>query len=246
MRTGLLRHYGKKDTVQEYIDVVIRHLRLPSEVRNTALDMYNYIAKNTSPRGLAPSMQAMTLVKLAAERKAKEGKSRRILVKEWKDLASYHTLLIHSRDFEKDLKNWQETEVSENIERVVIPPNFTNLDLEINYFIPRFVKVLKGQKVEWVNLDTRAHHLKFYEVLHNEPKLLFDLGRIETKQSRTWRFDYGQSRMDYRCTKHNNEIGTVVIYLTPEEKMTNKEQFEFLSEIFDIKPAPSLSHLAST
>ncbi|MGA7542594.1 MAG: hypothetical protein WBW34_05965 [Nitrososphaeraceae archaeon] len=69
MRTGLLRRYGKKDTVQEYIDVVIRHFRLPSEVRDTALDMYNYIAKNSSFRGLAPSMQAMTLVKLATERK---------------------------------------------------------------------------------------------------------------------------------------------------------------------------------
>jgi hypothetical protein len=75
MKTGLLRHYGKKDTVQEYIDVVVRHFELPKEVRDTALSMYNYIAKNSSFSGLAPSMQAMTLVKLASERKAAERKS---------------------------------------------------------------------------------------------------------------------------------------------------------------------------
>jgi plastocyanin len=241
MRTGLLRYYGKKDTVQEYIDVVIRHLRLPSEVRDTALSMYNYIAKNSSVGGLAPSMQAMTLVKLAAERK-----NRRILVKEWDNLASYKNLLKHSNDFKKILYKWQETKVSD-IKRVVIPPNFTNPELEINYFIPRFVKVLKGQKVEWVNLDTHAHNLIFFEVLRDgETKLRFGIGKIEKKEKSTpWKFDYDLSRMDYRCTLHDNEIGTIVIYPTPEEMMTNKEQFEFLSEIFDVKPAPSLSHLAS-
>jgi hypothetical protein len=133
---------------------VIKHFRLPNEVRDTALDMFNYIAKNTSFRGLAPSMQVMTLVKLAAEKKR-----RRILAREWSDLASYNTLLKHSKDFEKALDKWQETKVSD-IKKVVIPPNFTNPELEINYFIPRFVKVPKGQKVEWVNLDTHTHQSK--------------------------------------------------------------------------------------
>lgn len=172
MRTGLLRRYGKKDTVQVYIDVVIRYFRLPPEVRDTALDMFNYLAKNTSPRGLAPSMQAMTLVKLAAERKG-----RRIKAKDWENLASYNTLLEHSRDFDKALDIWQETKVSAvaaDIKRVIIPPNFTNPKLEINYFMPRFVKVLKGQDVEWVNLDTNSHHLRFYEVLDNDAELLFE------------------------------------------------------------------------
>jgi hypothetical protein len=69
MRTGLLRRYGKKDTVQEYIDVVIKHFGLSKEVRDTALKMFNYIAQNTSFRGLAPSIQAMTLVNSAAKEK---------------------------------------------------------------------------------------------------------------------------------------------------------------------------------
>jgi hypothetical protein len=123
--------------------------------------------------------------------------------------------------------------------RIIIPPDFKNLKLENNYFMPRFVKVLKGQEVEWVNLDTSSHQLRFYGVLDN------DLERIEPKESASKRFDYDQSRIDYRCTLHNNEFGTVVIYPKPEEQMTNKEQFEFLSKIFDIKPPPSLSHLVS-
>jgi plastocyanin len=260
MRTGLLRLYGKKDTVQEYIDAVIKHFGLSKEIRDIALNMFNYIAKNTSFRGLAPSMQAMTLVKLAAEKKGHHIKSRR-----WSTISSYNTLLKHSRDFEKILEKREtdmtkkhisrrinetiqvsDTVTSSVIKRVIIPPNFTNSELEVNYFIPRFVKVLKGQKVEWVNLDTHTHDLKFYEVLHNEAKFLFDLGQIETKEKSTiWKFDYDPSRIDYFCTLHNNEIGTIVIYPTPEDEMTNKEQFEFLSKVFDIKPAPSLSHLVS-
>jgi plastocyanin len=241
MRTGLLRRYGKRDTVQEYIDVVIRHFGLSKEVLDTALNMYNYIAKNASPRGLAPTMLAMTLVKLAAEENHKHISSSR-----WSTIASYNTLLEHSRDFEKILEK-RETKASDtvDIKRVIIPPNFTNLELETNYFIPKFVKVLKGQEVEWVNLDTSSHQLKFYEVLNDEAKFLFDLDRIDTKKSARWRFDNGHSRIDYFCTLHNNEIGGVVVYSKPEEEMTNKEQFEFLSKIFDIKPPPSLSHLVS-
>lgn len=239
MRTGLLRRYGKKDTVQEYIDVVVRHFGLSKEVRDTALDMFNYIAQKSSFRGLAPSMQAMTLVNLAAKKKHRNIKSSR-----WSTIASYNTLLKHSRDFEKILEK-RETEVATAaIKRIIIPPNFTNPELENNYFIPRFVKVLNGQEVEWVNLDTSSHYLKFY-VLQEEAKPLFELGPIETKKSRTWKFDYNQLRIDYRCAFHENEIGTIVIYSKPEEEMTNKEQFEFLSKVFDIKPPPPLNHLVS-
>jgi plastocyanin len=252
MRTGLVRRYGKKDTVQDYIDDVIRHFGISKEIRDTALKMFNYIAQNASFRGLAPTMMAMTLVNLAAEEKNQHISSRR-----WSTICSYNTLLKHSRDLRKVLemgKRHVSREVDENIrvsdtvtftviKRVIIPPNFTNQDLEVNYFIPRFVKVLKGQEVEWVNLDTSSHHLKFYEVLHDEAKFLFDLGQIETKESRKWRFNYSQPRIDYRCASHNNEIGTIVIYSKPEEKMTNRQQFELLDKIFSIEPQHSLSNL---
>lgn len=156
-------------------------------------------------------------------------------MKEWKDLASYNTLLKHSTDLEKALDKWQETKVSD-IKRVVIPPNFFNRELEINYFIPRFVKILNGQFVEWVNLDIYSHHLKFLKVLDNDDaEFLFD-GEIESKKSRTWKFNSDRPKIDYFCTFHDNEKGTVVIYPKPEEEMTNKEQFEFLNKVFDINP----------
>jgi hypothetical protein len=245
MRTSLLRRYGKKDTIHEYIDVVIKHFGLPNEVRDTALKMFNYIAQNSSFHGLAPSMQAMTLVNLAAKEKHQYISSTR-----WSTISSYNTLLKHSRDLAKILEK-RETKLSEpvmsaiDIKRVIIPPYFYNPELENNYFIPRFVKVLKGQEVQWVNLDASNHHLKLYKVLNNRVKFLFDLGLIEPKRSIRKRFDYNLSRIDYRCALHNNEIGTIVIYSKPEEEMTNKEQFQFLSEIFDIKPPSSWSHLVS-
>jgi hypothetical protein len=74
---------------------------------------------------------------------------------------------------------------------------------------------------------------------------LFDLGRIEPKTSKKKKFDYNLLRIDYRCTSHNNEIATIIIYSSQEDQMTNTEQFQFLSKIFDIKPPSSLSHLGS-
>jgi hypothetical protein len=123
MITGLLRRYGKKDTVQEYIDVVIKHFGLPKNVRDTALKMFNYIAQNSSFQGLAPSMQAMTLVNLAAKEKHQYISSKR-----WSSISSCNTLLKHSRDFGRILEK-RETKVSDNIAapdimRITIPPNF--------------------------------------------------------------------------------------------------------------------------
>lgn len=128
------------------------------------------------------------------------------------------------------------------IRRVIIPHKFTNSQLKVNYFIPRFKKVVKGENVEWVNLDSNTHHLRFYEI---SGKRLLDLGRIRPKTSKKQRFDYNVSRIDYECILHNNEIGTVIIYPKPEDQMTNSQQLRFLSEIFDIKPPSSLSYLGS-
>ena len=66
MRTGLVRKYGERDTVPEYIDVVIKHLGCSMGVHDTALKMYNHTAKNTAFSGRFQSMLVMTLVNLAA------------------------------------------------------------------------------------------------------------------------------------------------------------------------------------
>jgi hypothetical protein len=95
MRTGLVRRYGERDTVPEYIDVVVKHHRCSSEVRDTALKMYNYILKNITFRGFSPSMVAMTLVNLAAIEMDQDIPSTR-----WSgaDTCSYNNLLFHSKD----------------------------------------------------------------------------------------------------------------------------------------------------
>ena len=90
MQTGLVRRYGKKDTVQDYIDDVIAHLKLPKEVHDTALKMFNYIAQNTSFGGFTPTMLAMTIVNLAANERNLHISTRR-----WSSICSYNTLLKH-------------------------------------------------------------------------------------------------------------------------------------------------------
>jgi hypothetical protein len=60
MRTGLVRHYGEKETAEEYIDVVVKHFGRSERVRETALKMYYYIAQNTTVNDLHKSMLAMT------------------------------------------------------------------------------------------------------------------------------------------------------------------------------------------
>jgi hypothetical protein len=100
MRTGLVRKYGERDTAQEYIDVVaVQCHNLPKSVRDTALRMYNHIAKNTTFNGRSPSMLAMTLVNLAAIEN-----HRHIPSREWsgRNSCSYNTLLIHSRELKDE------------------------------------------------------------------------------------------------------------------------------------------------
>lgn len=98
MRTGLVRKYGKRDTVPEYIEVVIMHHKCSKLVGDMALRMYNYIAQNTSFSGRYPSMLAMTIVNLAAKECHEDIPS---AVWSGNDTCSYPTLLKHS----KELKN---------------------------------------------------------------------------------------------------------------------------------------------
>jgi hypothetical protein len=127
---------------------------------------------------------------------------------------------------------------------VIIPVNFTNKLLERNYFYPRFIKILKGQVIEWINQDSSSHHLEFYEVKSKVIRL-FDLGVVESGQRTQKRFDFDGPRIEYFCRLHRNESGTIVIFPKPERQMSNTEQLRFLSRTFNIKPPSTLSHLKS-
>lgn len=95
MRTGLVRRYGERHTVPEYIDVVIKHHRCSEVVRTVALKMYNHIAQNTTFSGRYPSMLAMTIVYLASKECYND-----IPSAAWTgdSTCSYNTLLIHSKE----------------------------------------------------------------------------------------------------------------------------------------------------
>jgi len=101
MRTGLVRCYGEKDTVQEYIDVAVKHFGRSKGVRDTAIKYSFYIAKHKAPiNDLYKSMLAMTVVFLAAK-VHNEG----IPSKLWSGerSCSYNTLLKHAKDIKKML-----------------------------------------------------------------------------------------------------------------------------------------------
>jgi plastocyanin len=134
---------------------------------------------------------------------------------------------------------------TELIRRIIIPHNFVNNKVEINYFIPRFKKIRKGEKVEWINNDSSDHILKFYTNKRGRSKFLFELDRIQPRKTVSKIFDIDTIRIDYVCALHNNEVGTIIIYQKSENEMTNTERFRFLSKIFDIKPPAPLRHLRS-
>jgi hypothetical protein len=105
MRTGLVRTYGERDTVQEYIDVVVKHFGLSREVRNTALRMSSYVTQNPANTNPYKSMLAMTLVNLAAKENCKS-----IPSNAWsgEQTCSYNTLLKHSNALKKVLEKLDE------------------------------------------------------------------------------------------------------------------------------------------
>lgn len=128
--------------------------------------------------------------------------------------------------------------------RVIIPPNFTNRQLSVNYFTPRFKKVNRGEDVQWVNEDNETHRLEFYDLTNNREELLFDSGPIESNQVFETNFDTHLLKIDYICTLHRNEVGTVIVYQVPEDQMTEAQRLRFLSGIFNIEPPSTLSHLS--
>lgn len=118
MRTGLVRCYGEKDTVEEYIDVAIKHFRCSREVRNTALKMNHYIAQQPTPiSDLYKSMLAMTVVLLSSIEN-----NQRIRSKLWSGecSCSYNTQLIHAKDIKKLL---DESNLFPNLKRIRIGAN---------------------------------------------------------------------------------------------------------------------------
>lgn len=120
----------------------------------------------------------------------------------------------------------------------VIIPRFTDADNRLRYFIPRFVKIQRGQTVRWTNLDTRPHSLLFYYYENNEPFRVGEIPTLMPSQSQSMRFDVEYERIDYYCQSHPNERGSVIVFQENEESMSNADRLRFLSRNFGIPSVP--------
>ena len=105
MRTGLVRKYGYRNTVPQYIKVVLMHHKCSKQVGEIALRMYNRVAQNTSFSGRYPSMLAMTIVNLASKECYED-----IPTAAWSgyDTCAYPALLRHSKELKKILEKMDE------------------------------------------------------------------------------------------------------------------------------------------
>lgn len=102
------------------------------------------------------------------------------------------------------------------------------------YFHPRFVKVLPGQEIRWINHDTKNHRI----VSGNPDTLIsdgiFDTGEILMGNAGSIQFNSSQEAksIPYFCLFHPNERGTVVILPMEEASLTNDERLELLESTF--------------
>jgi hypothetical protein len=122
----------------------------------------------------------------------------------------------------------------------VIIPRFPGSNVT-KYFVPRFVKIMKGDVVEWLNTDTKPHHLVF----SNRPDLSKKTIQPNHRLSIQFSIEFTGKRLDYKCAFHPLEQGTIIIYQKDENQMTNTERIRFLSEVFNIQPPDFLSHQGS-
>lgn len=102
------------------------------------------------------------------------------------------------------------------------------------YFHPRFVRILPGQEIRWINHDIKNHRL----VSGNPDTLIsdgiFDTGEILAGNAGSIQFNtsQGAKSIPYFCFLHPNERGTVVILPMKENALTNEERLELLESSF--------------
>jgi class 3 adenylate cyclase/plastocyanin len=102
------------------------------------------------------------------------------------------------------------------------------------YFHPRFIRILPGQEIRWINHDTKNHRL----VSGNPDTLIsdgiFDTGEILVGNASSIQFksSQGTKSIPYFCLLHPNERGTVVTLPMEEDSLTNDERLELLESTF--------------
>src|SRR5947209_13559159 len=122
-------------------------------------------------------------------------------------------------------------------------PKSQHPSTNLKYFDPRFIIIQRGETIDWINDDTKNHTLLSHKF--GQPTDLLRIGPIAPGQTQSRTINYGISKIDYLCSIHPEERGTIVILEKKEDDLTNTERLKMLSNIFDIEPTEIMAHLDS-
>jgi class 3 adenylate cyclase/plastocyanin len=99
-------------------------------------------------------------------------------------------------------------------------------------FEPRFVIMLPGQTVTWINRDTVPHALTSGESDGLISGKIFNTGLIPAGESDRVTIRSNIGIIPYFCSVHPSERGTIVVISKDENLLSNAERLELLDSVF--------------
>jgi class 3 adenylate cyclase/plastocyanin len=127
--------------------------------------------------------------------------------------------------------------------KTVRMPKSCNPSNNQKYFDPRFVTIQRGETIDWINDDNKVHTILSHKF--GQATDLLRVGPITPGKMQSAAINYGVSKIDYFCSIHPEELGTIVILEKKEEDLTNTERIRMLSNVSEYKPPDIMAHLDS-
>ena len=114
--------------------------------------------------------------------------------------------------------------------------------MRYKFFYPRFINIHTGDTIEWFNKDKQHHTLVFNKEI--EPYEI-KIGRIEPDSTLSKKFDHLVSRIDYGCSLHPEEGGTIFMQTNQKTDSESSEESEISaksSDCLNMSNDPKLHH----
>lgn len=123
----------------------------------------------------------------------------------------------------------------------VIIPQFLGNEFVKNY-IPRIVKIQKGDAITFINTDNEAHHLYFIRIDPDQTNIeaLDEKLYLNSGEAKEIVFNHNYKRIDYVCKIHKGELNSIVIFTEDYKNMSNTQRLKYLRKRYNIK-IPDLS-----
>jgi plastocyanin len=123
----------------------------------------------------------------------------------------------------------------------VIIPQFLGNESVKNY-IPRIVKIQKGDAITFINTDNEAHHLYFIRIDPDPTNIeaLDEKLYLNSGEAKEIVFNHNYKRIDYVCKIHKGELNSIVIFTEDYKNMSNTQRLKYLRKRYNIK-IPDLS-----